>query len=96
MRETMTKEQIDEINKLLIDHGEALTTFYDEGMNIGKNCGFFDGCMAGFSVGALAMGVVTVFLYRMTHPRNKKKKKIERKKSPKQGLFSFFFFLERT
>ena len=77
MRETMAKEQIDEINELLIDHGEALTAFYDEGMNIGKNCGFFDGCMAGFSVGALAMGVVTVFLYRMTHPCNKKENRKE-------------------
>ena len=71
-------EQINEINELLINHGEALTAFYDEGMNIGKSCWFFDGCVAGFSVGALAMGAVTIFLYHMTHPRNKKEDRKEK------------------
>lgn len=31
MKRMMTKEQIDEVNELLVDHGETLTAFYDEG-----------------------------------------------------------------
>ena len=35
----MTKEQIDEINKLLETNGVALTAFYDEGIRYGKTKG---------------------------------------------------------
>lgn len=35
----MTNEQIDELNELLVDHSEALTAFYDEGIRYGLKHG---------------------------------------------------------
>lgn len=35
----MTKEHIDTINNLLVEHGEALTAFYDEGIRYGMKLG---------------------------------------------------------
>ena len=35
----MTKEHIDTINELLVEHGEALTAFYDEGIHCGMKWG---------------------------------------------------------
>lgn len=35
----MTNEQIDELNELLVDHSEALTAFYDEGIRYGLKSG---------------------------------------------------------
>lgn len=31
MKRIMTNEQIEELNELLVDHGDTLTAFYDEG-----------------------------------------------------------------
>lgn len=36
----MTNAQIDEINRLLADHGDALTAFYDEGVRYGMRLGY--------------------------------------------------------
>lgn len=35
----MTKEQIDELNELLVNHSETLTAFYDEGIYYGMKWG---------------------------------------------------------
>lgn len=39
----MTNEQIDNLNELLIDNGEALTAFYDETIDVGIRKGFIIG-----------------------------------------------------
>ena len=39
----MNSKQIDELNKLLEDHSETLTAFYDEGIEYGMN----KGCVMG-------------------------------------------------
>ncbi len=73
MKSVMSAKQIEEINELLANHGDALTAFYDEGLSIGKSSGFVDGCMAGFSIGACFMGGVVLFAYYMTNISKKKK-----------------------
>lgn len=39
----MDKELSKEINELLVDHGEALTAFYDEGLSYGEAKGYLKG-----------------------------------------------------
>jgi hypothetical protein len=52
----MTKEQIDEINELLLTHGDALTAFYDEAIRYGmKLCDKW--LLRGFVIGIALVGV---------------------------------------
>ena len=52
-------ERIKEINELLVDHSEALTEFYDEGIEVGTLEGFVKGglCTLGITV-AIVCGKV--------------------------------------
>ena len=56
MKFKMTHEQIDEVNKLLRDHRESLTAFYDEALHQGR----VDGIIAGVLVGAIAANICWV------------------------------------
>lgn len=59
MKRIMTNAQIDEVNKLLADHGNALTAFYDEGIRYGMSLGYKQVlCGAVFAV--VAMGAIEV------------------------------------
>ena len=53
----MTNEQIDTINKLLLDHSEALTAFYDEGIRFGMGKGFVIGLVVTIVSGASVYGL---------------------------------------
>ncbi|GEM_PF-1977658 len=64
----MTNEQIDRINELLVTDAEALTAFYDEGLNIGAKNGAI-GAMIG-----MAIGVSTVFICQKILSKCKKSK----------------------
>ena len=45
-------ERIKEINELLVDHSEALTEFYDEGIEVGTREGFVKGGLCTFGITA--------------------------------------------
>ena len=65
----MTNVQIVELNGLLTDHGETLTAFYDEGIQIGQKQGFIEGVV--FSLGiTIGAGIV----YKLSKIRRFKKK----------------------
>jgi lipoprotein signal peptidase len=53
----MTHEQIEELNGLLVDHSETLTSFFNEGVAFGKR----HGIVTGISIGAAmaCIGYVT-------------------------------------
>ena len=45
-------ERIKEINELLVDNSEALTEFYDEGIEVGTREGFVKGGLCTFGITA--------------------------------------------
>lgn len=56
----MTSAQIDEINELLKNHGEALTAFYDAGIHYGLKLSekwIFTGVIIGIALGAAIDGI---------------------------------------
>lgn len=55
--EIMTNAQIDEVNKLLTDHGDALTAFYDEGIRYGMGLGYKQ-VLCGAVIAIVAMSAV--------------------------------------
>lgn len=59
MKRIMTNAQIDEVNKLLADHGNALTAFYDEGIRYGMRLGYKQ-VLCGAVLAVVAMGAVEV------------------------------------
>ncbi len=61
----MTKEQINEINKLLETNGTALTAFYDEGIRYGK--------LKGGSIGVVGTLIITGVCYGISKIKNRKK-----------------------
>ena len=61
----MTKEQINEINKLLETNGKALTAFHDEGIRYGKT--------RGVSIGVAGTLLVTGIYYGINKIKNHKK-----------------------
>lgn len=61
----MTKEQINEINKLLETNGKTLTAFYDEGIRYGKT--------KGVSIGVVGTLLVTGICYSINKIKNHKK-----------------------
>ena len=65
----MTKEQIDEINKLLETNGASLTAFYDEGIHYGK--------LKGGSIGVAGTLIITGICYGICKIKNHKKVKEE-------------------
>lgn len=52
----MTNAQIDEINRLLADHREALTAFWDEAFYYGMRSGY-KWVLCGAAIAVVAMGV---------------------------------------
>jgi len=52
----MTNTQIDEINRLLTDHREALTAFWDEAFYYGMRSGY-KWVLCGAAIAVVAMGV---------------------------------------
>lgn len=58
-------ERIKEINELLVDHSEALTEFYDEGIEVGTREGFVKGglCILGITV-AIVCGKVIYSVHK--------------------------------
>ena len=64
----MNNKQIEELNKLLVDHSETLTAFYDEGIEYGlaMGCGLAAvmatiGSVVGISI---AYGVTKIIAHR--------------------------------
>ena len=53
-------ERIKEINELLVDHSEALTEFYDEGIEVGTREGFVKGglCTLGITAAIICGKVI--------------------------------------
>ena len=53
-------ERIKEINELLVDHSEALTEFYDEGIEVGIRKGFVKGglCTLGITATIICSKVI--------------------------------------
>jgi len=62
----LTNAQIDEINMLLKDHGEALTAFYDEGMAYGAR-----NAVIGMFIGATIYLSIEVIRYVKKHEKSK-------------------------
>ena len=56
----MTKEQIDEINKLLETNGAALTEFYDEAIHYGKLKGGIIGVAGTLLITGICHGVYKI------------------------------------
>jgi len=66
----MNNKQIDELNELLVDHGEALTAFYDEGIHYGM--------FKGATIGAIGSAIGVVIMYGIIKLKSRtKKNKIE-------------------
>lgn len=59
MMRIMTNAQIEEVNKLLKDHGNALTAFYDEGIRYGRHQGYKQ-VLCGAVLTVVVMGAVEV------------------------------------
>lgn len=69
----MNSKQIDELNKLLVDHSETLTAFCDEGIEYGMNWGFIFGAI-GSAIGmSIAYGVVKIISNR----KNKLRRRVQ-------------------
>ena len=60
----LTNEQINEINKLLENHGESLTAFYDEAIYYGKTKGILIGALVGVVVANVCWVVKTIKDYK--------------------------------
>lgn len=54
----MDNKQIEELNELLKDHGDVLTSFYDEGHCYGMTKGVTIGAIGGL-IGCLSMAVIS-------------------------------------
>lgn len=57
MKRIMTNAQVDEVNKLLADHGNALTAFYDEGVRYGMHLDYKQ-VLCGAMIAIVTMGVI--------------------------------------
>ena len=60
----MNSKQIVELNKLLEDHSEILTAFYDEGIEYGMNKGCVMGAFGSVIGMVLAYGVIKFISHR--------------------------------
>lgn len=56
----MTNEQIRELNELLVDHSEALTAFYDEGIHYGLQWGARLVVAGGVLAGLVSCGIKVI------------------------------------
>lgn len=63
----MDCKQIDELNKLLENHGSTLTSFYDEGIRYGMKKGLIYGAIASF------IGSSVIVVFDRLKSQNKKK-----------------------
>ena len=60
----MTNEQINDVNKLLKNHGESLTAFYDEAIYHGKTNGILIGALVGMVAANVCWVVKTIKDYK--------------------------------
>lgn len=67
----MTNKQIDELNELLVDHGEALPAFYSEGLRYGLSGG------AGFTIAGVVLGFVVTGVIDMVKTKKQNKENEE-------------------
>lgn len=67
----MTNKQIDELNELLVDHSEALTAFYNEGLRYGLKSG------AGFTIAGVVLGFVVTGVIDMVKTKKQNKENEE-------------------
>ena len=72
MKKIMNNEQIDELNKLLVNHADCLTAFFDEGVSLGMKRG-----KELFVVGALVASLASVGTVIVTNILKTKKQNKE-------------------